>query len=47
MMAGWLIIIVGLIYACIAFLEWRAGHWPQAIIFAGYSFSNIGLYYGR
>ncbi|SHJ68926.1 hypothetical protein SAMN05444159_1238 [Bradyrhizobium lablabi] len=38
-----LIILVGLIYAYIAF-EMAMRKSPQAIVYAGYAFSNVGLW---
>lgn len=44
-MAGWLIILTGVIYAYVAAdLAWQ-GRWPLAWAYAGYSFANIGLYF--
>lgn len=43
-MSAWLIAFVGLIYALIAAENLWRGNWPMAIVFAGYSASNIGLY---
>lgn len=43
-MSAWLIALVGCIYAFIAVDSARAGHTALAITFAGYSFSNIGLW---
>ena len=43
-MAGWLIILTGLIYAYIAWEQWRKGNVPLAVTYAGYAFSNIGLF---
>jgi len=43
-MAGWLIAITGLIYAYVAAdLAWN-GKPGLAIAYAGYAFSNVGLY---
>lgn len=38
-----LIVLVGLAYAYIAFEQLRKGS-PQAIVYAGYAFSNWGLW---
>lgn len=43
-MSGWLIAFVGLIYAGIAVDSFVRGNHPNAIVFAGYAFSNVGLY---
>ena len=43
-MSGWLIIAVGLVYAVISVENLWAGNFSMSIIFAGYSFSNVGLY---
>ena len=43
-MAGWLIILTGGIYAYVAAdLAWH-GRTGLAIAYAGYAFSNVGLY---
>lgn len=43
-MAPWLILIVMVIYAVIAVDLWRTGNAAMAVVFAGYAFSNIGLW---
>lgn len=43
-MSAWLIAVVGLVYAAIAAENLWRGNWPMAVVFAGYSFSNAGLY---
>jgi hypothetical protein len=43
-MSAWLIALVGFIYAYIAADSIRIGHTSLAIVFAGYAFSNIGLW---
>lgn len=43
-MGPWLIIVVGLIYAYIAAESASKGDTSLAIIFAGYAFSNVGLW---
>jgi len=43
-MSGWLIVVVGVIYAGIAVDSLLKGNTPQAVVFAGYAFSNAGLY---
>ena len=43
-MSAWLIIVTGLIYGYIAVEQALKGNVPMAIVYAGYSFSNAGLY---
>jgi len=43
-MAGWLIALTGLIYTFVSFDLARQGRWELALAYAGYAFSNIGLY---
>ena len=43
-MSAPLIIAVGLIYAYIAVEDFIRGDFAMAIVFAGYSFSNVGLW---
>lgn len=43
-MSGWLIALTGLIYLGVACEQLLAGHHPMAVVYFGYSFSNIGLY---
>ena len=44
-MSGWLIAFVGLVYFTVAIDQLiRRDNIPMAVIFAGYAFSNIGLY---
>jgi len=43
-MSGWLIIVTGVIYAYVAFEQAMKSNWPMAAAYAGYSFSNIGLW---
>ena len=42
-MSWWLILFVMCIYATIAVTELLRGNTAMAVVFAGYSFSNIGL----
>jgi len=44
-MSGWLIALTGLIYAAVAVEQMIAGNKAMAIVFSGYAFSNVGLYY--
>ena len=43
-MSSWLIAVVGLVYAYIAFEQYSKGNAAMAITFGGYAVSNIGLY---
>ena len=43
-MSGWLIIAVGLVYAAVAVEQFVRGNTGTFIVFAGYAFSNIGLW---
>jgi hypothetical protein len=43
-MSSWLIAFVGLIYLGVAVGEFVKGNVPMTVVFAGYAFSNIGLY---
>lgn len=43
-MSSWLIALTGLIYAYVAGELIFKGNVPLAIAYAGYAFSNIGLY---
>lgn len=43
-MASWLILVVGAVYAYIATEMFFTGRLPMALTFAGYAFSNIGLW---
>jgi hypothetical protein len=43
-MSPWLIILTGLIYAYIAVEQGLKGNEYMTIIYAGYAFSNVGLY---
>lgn len=42
-MSSGLILIVMLVYALVAILEFLDGNIGMSMVFAGYSFSNIGL----
>jgi hypothetical protein len=44
MMAPWLILAIGAVYLCIAGDLWWQGKLGLAVAFAGYAFSNVGLY---
>lgn len=43
-MSSWLIIFVGLVYAAVSVEQFIKGNVGMGIVFAGYSFSNYGLY---
>jgi hypothetical protein len=43
-MSAWLIILTGAIYAYIAGEQLFKDNPHMAIVYAGYSFSNVGLY---
>jgi hypothetical protein len=43
-MSGWLILLTGAIYAYVAGEQWAHGNNGMAIAYAGYAFSNWGLY---
>jgi hypothetical protein len=43
-MSGWLVIVVGVIYAGVAVMQGFKGETPLAIVFGGYALSNIGLW---
>jgi hypothetical protein len=44
-MSPWLIILTGAIYAYIALEQGLKGNAYMAIVYSGYAFSNVGLYY--
>jgi hypothetical protein len=43
-MSGWLIALTGAIYAWIAVEQGLKGNLPMCVVYAGYAFSNVGLY---
>lgn len=43
-MSGWLVILTGLIYAYIAIEQGSKGNTSMAVVYAGYAFSNVGLF---
>jgi len=43
-LSAWLIALTGLIYAYIAVEQFMKGNPNMAIVYAGYAFSNVGLY---
>lgn len=44
-MSGWLIAITGLIYAGVALEQFAIGNRAMSMVYAGYAFSNVGLFY--
>ena len=44
-MSSWLIAITGLIYFGVACEQFYKTNIPMTVVYAGYAFSNIGLYY--
>lgn len=44
-MSSWLIILTGLIYFYIAIEQVCKGNPYMAIVYSGYAFSNVGLYF--
>lgn len=43
-MSGWLIVCTGLAYAWVALEQGTKGNPAMSVVYAGYAFSNIGLY---
>jgi len=43
-MSAWLIVAVGIAYAVVAAEQITKGNMYMAIVYAGYAFSNVGLY---
>jgi len=43
-MSGWLIALTGAIYAIVAIDQGVKGNSALSIVYAGYAFSNIGLW---
>jgi len=43
-MSSWLILLTGLIYLYIAIEQGVKGNYGMLIAYAGYAFSNVGLY---
>lgn len=43
-MSAWLVALTGLIYGYVAIEQGMKGNASLAIVYAGYSFSNVGLY---
>ena len=46
-MSQWLIALVALIYAVVAFDHARRGDFPLALTWAAYAVANIGLMFAR
>ncbi len=44
-MSHWLIALTGAIYAGVAAEQFFRGNSPMGVVYSGYAFSNIGLYY--
>lgn len=44
-MSAWLIILTGLIYLYVALEQGLKGNSPLLIVYLGYAFSNIGLWW--
>jgi len=43
-MSAWLIIATGLAYAFVSLEQFHKGNPQMGIVYAGYAFSNVGLY---
>jgi hypothetical protein len=43
-MSSWLIVATGLAYAYVALEQGMKGNISMTVVYAGYAFSNIGLY---
>jgi hypothetical protein len=43
-MSSWLIIVTGMIYGYISIEQGLRGNFAMSMVYAGYSFSNVGLY---
>ena len=44
-MSAWLIALCGVIYLAVAIDQGLRGHASMAVVYAGYAFANIGLYF--
>jgi hypothetical protein len=44
-MSPWLVAVTGLIYSYIAVDQFFKGAGAMCIVYAGYAFSNLGLYF--
>lgn len=44
-MSGWLIALTGLIYLGVAIEQAFKGNTALCVVYAGYAFSNVGLYW--
>jgi hypothetical protein len=43
-MSSWLIVLTGLIYGYISIEQGLKGNVPMCVVYAGYAFSNVGLW---
>lgn len=43
-MSAWLVVIIGLVYMYIGLEQGFRGNWGVAVMFAGYAFSNVGIF---
>jgi len=43
-MSGTLIIVTGVIYLCVSIEQFAHGNNAMGVVYAGYSFSNVGLW---
>ena len=46
-MAGWLILVVMVIYVLISFDFFLAKNYPMTVVFFAYAAGNLGLYFVR
>ena len=44
-MSAWLIVVTGLIYAYIAVEQGLKGNMAMLVVYSGYAFSNVGLFW--
>ena len=44
-MSAWLIALTGLIYLGVAVEQGLRGNASMAVVYSGYAFSNVGLYF--
>jgi hypothetical protein len=44
-MSGWLIALTGAIYAAVAVEQFTKGSHAMGIVYAGYAWSNVGLWW--
>jgi hypothetical protein len=43
-MSGWLIAATGIAYLCVSIEQFYKGNMPTGMVWAGYAFSQIGLW---